>query len=157
VIPTTGTHEVAGLLGSLGALGVLVAAASLLLAWEDLAAFAVLLLAGEYVGGLYARRARLDRWSLLEAIALLALAELCAWSIQLRVKVAHERAVVVARIGSLAALLVGSVAAAALVLATAGLPRARGIEWAAIGTAAAVAVLAVIARLSRRDTEQRPQ
>ena len=55
-----------------------------------------------------------------------------------------------ARLGSVAALLAGSAVAAALVLATIGLPRARGIEWAAMGTAAAVAVLSVIAVLSRR-------
>jgi len=149
-VPTTGTHQLAGLLGSLGACGVLVAAASLLLGWEGLIAFAVLLLAGEYVGALYARGGRPDRWSLLEAVGLLALAELCAWSIQLRIKVAQERAVVLARLGSVAALLAGSAVAAALVLATIGLPRARGIEWAAMGTAAAVAVLSVIAVLSRR-------
>ena len=149
-VPTLGMHEAAGLLGSLGALGLLTAAAALLLGWEGYIPVAVLLLAGEYVGSLYARGGGVDRWSLLEAVALLALGELCAWAIQLRVKVAQERAVVLARLGSLAALLAGSAAAAALVLATVGLPRARGIEWAAMGTAAAVGVLSLIAALSRR-------
>jgi hypothetical protein len=149
-VPTRGTHGVAGVLGSLGAVGVLVAAAAIVIGWEGLIAPALVLLAGEYVGSLYARGGGPDRWSLLVAVALLAFGELCAWSIQLRVKVAPERAVVAARVGSLAALLAGSAAAAALVFATAGLPRASGIEWSALGTAAAVGVLSLIAALSRR-------
>ncbi len=129
--------------------GVLAAAAGVALAWEGLLPVAVFLLAGEYVAALYARGGGVDPWSALEAVALLALVELGVWSMQVRLRVSQERAVVLARAGALAALLAGSGAAAALVLATTGLPRASGIEWAAIGTAAAVAVLGVIARLSR--------
>jgi peptidoglycan/LPS O-acetylase OafA/YrhL len=87
--------------------------------------------------------------------ALLVVAELAYWSVELRGKQPEDRSVVVRRLATLAALTAAAVVVGAVVLATTTLPLGGGLVWNAVGVAAAVAALALIARLAsagRSDT-----
>jgi hypothetical protein len=80
--------------------------------------------------------------------ALLVVAELAYWSLELRGKEPEERSVVVRRLATLVALTGGAVVLGAGVLAATALPLGGGLVWNVVGVAAAVAALAVIARLA---------
>jgi Pyruvate/2-oxoacid:ferredoxin oxidoreductase gamma subunit len=80
---------------------------------------------------------------------LLVVAELAYWSVELRGKEPEERLVVFRRLATLVALTAGAVVLGAGVLAAAAaLPLGGGLVWNVVGVAAAVAALAVIARLA---------
>jgi hypothetical protein len=83
--------------------------------------------------------------------ALLAVAELAYWSVELRGKQPEERSVVVRRLATLAALTAGAVVLGAAVLAATTLPLGGGLVWNVVGVAAAVGALALIARLASAE------
>jgi hypothetical protein len=83
--------------------------------------------------------------------ALLAVAELAYWSVELRGKQPEERSVVVRRLATLAALTAGAIVLGAGVLAATALPLGGGLVWNVVGVAAAVAALALIARLASTE------
>jgi peptidoglycan/LPS O-acetylase OafA/YrhL len=80
--------------------------------------------------------------------ALLVVAELAYWSVELRGKQPEDRSVVVRRLATLAALTAGAIGLGAAVLAATALPLGGGLVWNVTGIAAAVAALALIARLA---------
>jgi hypothetical protein len=86
----------------------------------------------------------------LVAVGLLLCGELAAWSIDERLRIPEERAVVRSRALALAALVLGSLAVAALLVALAASPAGGGLAWTALGAASAVAVVALAVGLARR-------
>ena len=131
-----------------GALAVLLAAAGVVRGWETAPPFVAAGLAATYGIAVLVRHGPFERDAPLIAAALLLAVELCAWSIELRSPVGEEAAVLVARGLAVASLAAGALAASALVALTVAAPRANGVGWAALGAAAAVAAVTVIARLA---------
>jgi hypothetical protein len=80
----------------------------------------------------------------LVAVALLAVVELGSWSLELR-EGAEERPL--ERLPAVSLLLVGGMAASLLVLAVGGLQLGGGLAFWILGTAAAIALLALISRV----------
>jgi hypothetical protein len=107
-------------------------------------------LAGAYALSLFAHGPALDERAPLVAVALLLCGELAAWSTQEGQSLATPRAVTAARAVALATLTFGGLVAATLVVAFAAAPAGRGLGWTLLGAAAAVGVLAVVARLAQR-------
>jgi hypothetical protein len=131
-------------LAALGVLAAVLAVAGAPPAWP------AALLGTEYAAALeVAGRARTDGRAAAVAVALVVVAELLAWARELEPDVPHERGVIgrrVVRIG-LVALGTGAIASAILILAAA--PLELGLAGDALGVCAAVAALAVAARLAR--------
>ena len=115
-----------------------------------LVAPALVLVAAGYAVFLAARDSdSLDAAAPLVGCALLLVAELAYWSVELATAGRAERPVLLRRVAALlglagAALVLGSAA-----LAAAALPLGGGLTWDLVGVAAAAAALAVIARLAR--------
>jgi hypothetical protein len=115
--------------------------------------WALVFLGAAYAGSLFLPDRGVDRQAPLVAAGFLLLAELSYWALELRTPVSPEpgmlsrRAVVVATAG-LGALVVASVA----VVATA-IPLGGGVLVDLVGVAAAVAALAVVARLAQRERQ----
>jgi hypothetical protein len=134
-----------------GALALVLLLSSLAFAWATGIAWVLVLLAGAYASVL-AGRAGVDTAAPLYAGGLLVLAELAYWSVELRGRGSEERRVVVRRVTALAWLAIGSVVLGALVVAVTAIPLGGGVLWDAIGVAAAVGTLAVLAALARRQS-----
>jgi hypothetical protein len=134
---------------TLGGVGALLLGFVLVRGLQDLLGSAVLLLAACYVLGLFAGRHVLDEAAPLVAAALLACTELAVWSLEDRPRVVSDSGLTAARARAVAALVACGLGAAALVLVVAAAPVGGGLAWTVLGAAAAVAVVAVIGRLSR--------
>jgi hypothetical protein len=129
-----------------GALGVAVVLAALVAAWDDglIVGPALLLLA--YALSLLSHDSAVDRRAPLVAAALLAVVELGSWSLELR-EGAEERPL--ARLPSILLLLVAAFAATAVVLAFGAVRSDAGLAVWALGVAAAIGLLGLIAASSR--------
>jgi hypothetical protein len=114
---------------------------------------AIFFLGAAYTMRLLAEEDALDQRAPLIAAGLFALAELSYWSLELRQGVADEAGTHLRRIGLLAALALGVVALGVALLALVEGVRTGGPAVEALGVAAAVAALALLAISSRR-TEQ---
>jgi hypothetical protein len=117
---------------------------------EHVVTQALACLGGAYALALFAHGAAVDERAPLVAVALLLCGELAAWSTQEGTVPATPRAMIAARAVALAALAFGGLAAAAIVVSFAAAPAGRGLGWTLLGAAAAVGVLAVVARLAQR-------
>lgn len=133
----------------LGAAGVALVLLAVALARAGLVAPGLVALLAGYATSLVARdSAALDAAAPLVGGALLVVAELAYWSVELRGKEPEDRAVVVRRVATLAALTAGAIGLGAAVLAATAFPLGGGLVWNVVGVAAAVAALALIAGLA---------
>ena len=119
--------------------------------WTSGVAWTLALLAAEYALALSVGDDRsVDAAAPIYAAGLLLLAELSYWSIELRIGGREDAALMLRRLGALAALAVVSVALGTVVIAATAVSLRTGLLWDALGAAAAVATLAIVARLARR-------
>jgi hypothetical protein len=129
-----------------------VLAASLWLGSASGVAWTLALLAGEYALALTLGGGDdgVDAAAPFYAAGLLLLAELAYWSIELRVPGRTDRALTLRRLAALGGLAVASIAVGTFVVAATAVSLSSGLVWDAIGAAAAVATLAILARLAQR-------
>jgi hypothetical protein len=132
----------------LGGVGGLMLVLVLVRGLDDLLGSALLLVSACYVVGLFIGRHPLDEAAPLVGAALLLCSELATWSLEERRPVATSRALRLARARAVGLLVIAGLAAAALVLVTATSSLGGGLVWAVLGAGAAVAAVAVAARLS---------
>ena len=111
---------------------------------------AVALLGAEYVAILGFEADTLDTRAPLVAGALLAVAELAYWSLELRVPVVDEAGTYLRRIALLATLLLGVVGLGAVVLTLVEVVEAGGVAVDIAGAVAALGALALLALAARR-------
>jgi hypothetical protein len=136
-------------LGLLGAAGVVLVLLAVALGRAGLVAAGLVVVLAGYAASMVARdSAALDPAAPLVGGTLLVVAELAYWSVELRGKESESRSVLVRRLAMLAALTAGAVGLGAGVLAATALPLGGGLVWNLVGVAAAVAALALIARLA---------
>jgi hypothetical protein len=116
-------------------------------AFSSLVPWALVLLAAEYVwriaGG------EVDQWSPLYAAALLAIAELSYWSIELRGRTHDAERLNERRVALIVVLALATVVCGGVVLAATSVPIGRGVAIDLLGAAAAVAALGVVATIAR--------
>ena len=111
---------------------------------------AVVLLGGEYVAIVGFEADALDTRAPLIAGALLAVAELAYWSLELRVPVADEAGTSLRRLALIATLVLGTLALGAVLLALVEAVSTGGPAIDLLGAAAAVGALALLALAARR-------
>lgn len=111
---------------------------------------AVALLGAEYVALLGAEGDALDPRAPLVAGALLAVAELGYWSLELRGRVADEAGTYLRRIALLATLLLGVMGAGVVLLTVVEAVSTRGTAIDLVGALAAVGAVALLAVAARR-------
>ena len=137
------------LLGLLGVAGVALVALAVAFGRAALVAPGVVLMLAAYAISVVLRDASsLDPAAPIVGGALLVAAELAYWSVELEGKRREERAVVVRRVATVAALTAGAITLGTGVLAATALELGGGLAWNALGVAAAVAVLALITWLA---------
>jgi hypothetical protein len=135
--------ESRGLAALAGIAGIALILVALLVAWDDgLVAGASLLLVA-YALSLADRGEALDRAAPLVAVALLAVVEFGSWSLELR-DGAEERPL--ARLPQIGLLLLGAAAASTLVVMVGGVRTDAGLALWALGAAAAIGLLVLIAQ-----------
>jgi hypothetical protein len=136
-------------LGLLGAAGVVLVLLAVALGRAGLVAAGLVVVLAGYAASVVARdSAALDPAAPLVGGTLLVVAELAYWSVELRGKESEGRSVLVRRLAMLAALTAGAIGLGAGVLAATALPLGGGVVWNLVGVGAAVAALALIARLA---------
>ena len=131
-----------------GSAGLVLLGIGLVLRWPLTIPWSVILVGGGY---LLAREgnAFVDGWAAVIGVLLLVGAELATWSIEHDARIAAERALVVRRVVTLAALVVTALVVNFMLLGTAGVSASAGVLLAAVGVAAAVAAVAIVLRLVR--------
>jgi hypothetical protein len=103
-----------------------------------------------YTIALIAHGGDVDQRAPLVACALFLSGELAAWSIAERHGIAAERSVWTGRAVGVGGLALGGLAVATLVVGLSATQAGRGLAWTALGTAAAVAAVALASLLARR-------
>jgi hypothetical protein len=136
--------------GVIGAAGGVLLGRALVRGHAEAAPWAALCGGAAYAVAVLFHGSRVDGGAPLVAAGLLLCAELAAWSVAERHRMSLERAVVLGRVSALAALGLGGLVAAALVVGLAAAPTGAGLGWTLIGAAAAVMAVAVVTRLARR-------
>ncbi len=129
-------------------MGVVLLAVGVILRWPSAIPWAILLNGGAYLIGREGH-AVVDGWAAAVGVLLLLAAELATWSIEHDARLRAERAVVVRRMLTLAALSAAALFVNFVLIAAAGLSSSSSVALAAIGVAAAVAAVAVVLRLAR--------
>jgi hypothetical protein len=137
--------------GALGGVGALLLVLLLVRARAELVPWPPAVLGVAYAIELVVRGTRVDDAAPLVAVGLLLCGELAAWSIDERLPIVAERAVVRARAAALGALAFGSLTVAALVVALAAAPAGSGLAWTVVGAGSAVAVVGLAVGLARRS------
>jgi hypothetical protein len=117
--------------------------------WSIAVPWAVAILAGSYLAG-RTGHARVDGWAAVVGVLLLLSAELASWSIDADRRIQAERSLVVRRLLTLLALCGVALLANFLLLASSAVAAPSGALLATVGTAAAVAAIAVVVRLGYR-------
>ena len=140
----------AALVAAIGAFGAVLLAFVLVRRTDDLLPWALAVLAVAYTISLFVHGAAVDEAAPLVAAGLLLCGELAAWSLDERYAIAAERAVVLRRALALGALVLAGLGASAAVVAFTASSAGNGLAWTALGAAAAVLVVGVVARLARR-------
>jgi hypothetical protein len=141
---------VAGIVLGAGAFG---AALHVLVLWrgiEELLPWSLIVLGIGYTISLLVHGGPVDGAAPLVAVALLVAAELAVWSLEERYPVPAELRIFASRVWALSALAVGGLLAAGLVVALSASTAGAGLAWTALGTVAAVLVVAIATRLVRR-------
>jgi hypothetical protein len=135
-----------------GALAVVVLAAALWRGWTTPVAWALALLASGYALSLSLGpdRVTIDAAAPVVAAALLVVAELAYWSLELRDPGRWEGPLLARRLAVLGTLALVSLALGSLVVVFTTLETGGGVGLTFLGVAAAVATLAILAGLARR-------
>ena len=133
----------------LGGLGALFLAVALARASAGLVAWPLALLGTAYAITLVGAGG-VDDGAALVGVGLLLCGELTAWSIDERLAIPAEAAVVAARGLALGALSLASLAVAALVVGLSAAPAGSGLAWTVVGAGSAVAVVWAAVALARR-------
>ena len=110
--------------------------------------WALLLAAAAYLAGIQGRGAVYGGAAAI-GVALLLAAELASWSLDHDARIRSERALVVRRAVTLAALAAAALFVNFMLLAAAAVTAAAGVAVAAVGVAAAVTAVAIVLRLVR--------
>jgi hypothetical protein len=139
----------ANVVASVVALTVLAAGLALRIPITVPAAIAVL--GAEYVAILGFEADTLDTQAPVVAGALLAVAELAYWSLELRVPVVDEAGTYLRRLALLAALIVGVVGVGAIMLTLVEVVEAGGVPVDVLGAVAALGALGLLAFAARRS------
>ena len=134
-------------LALIGAVAVMLLAVSVGFALPSFIPWPLVVLAGDYAWSLGG--GGINQWAPVVAGALLTIAELAYWSLELRSRTQDAERLTERRAGLVAALGVGSVALGGFVLAATSVQLGTGITADLVGAAAAVAALAVVATLAR--------
>jgi hypothetical protein len=138
----------------LGALGLGLLAAGLLLRSGALLGWALAALGGEYSVWFAAQGSALDEHTPLYAATFLLVAELAYWSIERRVEAWSEPDLVLWRLGYLLTVCAGAAAVAAFVLVIAAAGGGGGAALEALGVAAVIGALGLLGVLVRRSPVQ---
>jgi hypothetical protein len=138
------------LLVLLGSASLTLLVVGLALAWSAPVAAALGLIGAEYALRFATGPRSLDAWTPLYAGGLLLAAELAYWSVERRIAVHVEPAIVVRRAGWVIAVSAAGTALAAALLVAAGLPIEGGTGLEAIGVIAAGGVLGLAAAAAAR-------
>jgi hypothetical protein len=136
--------------GAFGAAGALLLLVALARADAGLVAWPVACLGTAYGIALLVQGRSTDGAAPLVAVGLFLCAELAAWSIDERLAIRAERAVLARRATALGALSFASLAVAALVVALASAPVGSGLAWVILGAASAVGIVGIAVSLARR-------
>ncbi|HEY2542810.1 MAG TPA: hypothetical protein VGH92_07115 [Gaiellaceae bacterium] len=134
---------------ALGGVGALLLVAALVRAEAALVVPPVAFLGVAYAVALVVHGSRVDDAAPLVAVGLLLSAELASWSVDARLRIPAERAVVRARALALFGLAFAAIALSALAVALAAAPAGSGLAWTLLGAASAVAVIGLAVRLAR--------
>jgi len=134
------------------ACAVLALTAGLILRFAVAVPIAVILVGAEYAAVLGFEGEEIDLRAPLVAAALFAVAELAYWSLELRGAVVDEAGTYLRRVSLLALLVVGTVALGTGLLAVVEAISTRGPAFDALGAAAAVGALALVAVAASRRT-----
>jgi hypothetical protein len=137
------------LLGGIGALGVVVLLAALVLRIPALVAPALVVLGGAYAGLFLVRDETVDVRAPLYGVGLLLVAELAFTALELRAG-KPEPGLLARRAALLAMLALGGVLVGAVVLAAATVPVEGGVALEAVGIVAAVGALLLLGTLAAR-------
>jgi hypothetical protein len=146
---STRQPPIASLLGIVGGLGWLLLCLVLVQRWDELLTWALLLLGATYAVAIAAHGGKIDEAAPLVGAGLLLCGELAAWSIDERLTIPAERAVVASRAVAVALLTLAGLAVSALVVSLAAAPVGGGLGWTFLGAAASVLVVALTVRLAR--------
>jgi hypothetical protein len=135
-----------------GVLAVLALSLALWRGWPTAVAWALALLAGGYALALSLgpERATIDAAAPVVAAALLVVAELAYWSLELREPGRWEGPLLARRLAVLGTLALVSLALGSVVVVFTTLETGGGVGLTVLGVAAAVATLAILAGLARR-------
>jgi hypothetical protein len=150
--PTLDADRFLGLVAIPGALAFGLLAVCLVVGWPLPIGAALLLLAAQYAAALALLDAAVDAGAPLYAAGLLLVGELSYWSLELRAPGREETRVLARRLVLLAALALVAGALGVSVIALTSASVGGGVVWDSVGIAAAVGVLAIIARLARRQS-----
>jgi hypothetical protein len=134
-------------IAGIAAVGVLLLSTSIARSWTSLLPWGLVALAAAYV--LHVGGGALDVWSPVVAGVLLGIAETAYWSLELRGRTEDAERLTERRAALVLLLSLGAVAAGGLVLAATSVPLGSGIVTDLLGAAAAVAALALVAKLAR--------
>lgn len=137
--------------GALAAAGAVFLLVALARAEAALVAWPVACLGTAYAIALVVQGGSTDGAAPLVAVALFLCAELASWSIDEKLAIPAERAVVARRATALGGLALVALVVAALVVALASAPVGSGLAWTILGAASAVGVVGTAVSLVRRS------
>jgi hypothetical protein len=137
------------------ALALLALVSSLALGWPVLVPVSLFLLGGLYAAQLAVEDSALDGAGPLVAAGLLATAELGYWSIEEREPARRDPGEALRRLGFVAALVVGALLVATLLLVVVGGVRATGLVFDLVGAAAAAAAVLTVVLVAHRTGRAR--
>ena len=143
--------DLRGLAAAIGALGAVFLASVLLRGVQELLSWSLAVLAGAYAVSIGVHGASVDEAVPLVAVGLLLCGELAAWSLDERVPIDAEPAVVARRATAIAALAGAGLVASAAVVAIAAAPAGNGLAWTGIGAVAAVGAVGIGVVVARRS------
>jgi hypothetical protein len=123
-------------------------AAAVVVRFQGLIPWAIAVAGVGYVAG-REHQALVDGWAPVVGAALLLAAELAGWSIEHDARIRQERALLLTRIGTLAALVAASALVAFVLVGAAAVSASAGLLLTGVGVAAAVSSVAVVLRLLR--------
>ena len=138
------------MIAALGAAGALLLVVALVRASAGVVPWTVGLLAVAYGLALFVRGRHVDEAAPLVAVGLFLCGELASWSIDERLAIPAERAVVLARALALGALAFASLVVAALAVALSAAPAGAGLAWTILGAASAVGAVGAAVMLARK-------
>jgi hypothetical protein len=116
---------------------------------DDLLGWALFLAGAAYAAATLAHGTHVDEAAPLVGVALLLCGEQSAWSLDERRPIARDRGVLALRAVAVAALAAAGLGIAALVVALSISSLGGGLAWTAVGAAAVVGVVALVARVAR--------